>query len=105
RSARELRERGLWVTLNAYGRNVFLDFQEAYDGAEGLWGRINERLPGRGERLRRGGFRFYKVAISRSRITPSQLQSRLSMRRYPAVTGLLTTPSADEFKPPATACG
>jgi hypothetical protein len=48
RSTRELRDRGLWISLEGYGRNVFLDFREVYDGAAGLWGRLAERLAGQG---------------------------------------------------------
>ncbi|MBV8084653.1 MAG: alpha-amylase [Chloroflexi bacterium] len=48
RPARELRERGLWLALGAYGRQVFLDFAQVRDGASGLWRRVCDHLDGRG---------------------------------------------------------
>jgi hypothetical protein len=48
RPARDLREGGLWLQLGAYGRQVFLDFQQVHDGASGLWRRVCEHLNGRG---------------------------------------------------------
>ncbi|HYM83356.1 MAG TPA: alpha-amylase, partial [Candidatus Dormibacteraeota bacterium] len=46
--ASALHERGLFVALDAYGRRVFLDVSETRDGAAGLWGRLADRLEGRG---------------------------------------------------------
>ena len=48
RSCRELRERGLWLTLEAYQGHVFWEFRELGDGAAGQWQRLADRLGGRG---------------------------------------------------------
>ena len=44
RSARELWERGLHVSLDAYGGHVFWEFREVHDGASGQWARLAARL-------------------------------------------------------------
>ena len=44
RSARELWERGLHVSLDAYGGHVFWEFREVRDGASGQWARLAARL-------------------------------------------------------------
>ncbi|MGE4544157.1 MAG: alpha-amylase family glycosyl hydrolase [Pedobacter sp.] len=46
RSARELAEQGLFVTLGPYEAHVFLDFVELVD-ADGSWRRLWQRLDGR----------------------------------------------------------
>ncbi len=48
RSVRELRERGLWVHLDAYGRQVFVDFTDVQDGPSGGWRQLEQQLGGRG---------------------------------------------------------
>jgi glycosidase len=48
RSARDIRERGLWLTLDAYQGHVFWEFREVADGTAGQWRRLAERLGGRG---------------------------------------------------------
>ncbi|HLY64442.1 MAG TPA: alpha-amylase, partial [Chloroflexota bacterium] len=48
RPAHELRGRGVWLSLEGYGRQVFLDFQHVHDTPAGLWRRVTEHLNGRG---------------------------------------------------------
>jgi glycosidase len=48
RSSRDLAERGLPISLGAYGRHVFLDVREVADGAAGQYGRLAATLGGRG---------------------------------------------------------
>ncbi len=44
RSARELWERGLYVSLDAYGGHVYWEFREIHDGSAGQWARLAARL-------------------------------------------------------------
>ena len=44
RSARELWERGLYVSLDAYGGHVYWEFREIHDGTAGQWARLAARL-------------------------------------------------------------
>jgi hypothetical protein len=48
RSAHDIRERGLWLALDAYQGHVFWEFREVRDGVAGQWRRLAERLGGRG---------------------------------------------------------
>jgi hypothetical protein len=48
RSCRDIRERGLWLALDAYQGHVFWEFREVADGVSGQWRRLAERLGGRG---------------------------------------------------------
>jgi len=48
RSSREIWERGLEVTLDAYGTHVFWEFREVIDGVSGQWARLAARLGGNG---------------------------------------------------------
>ena len=48
RSSRELAERGLFVSLDGYGAQVFLDIHEIADTAQGRWGILCGELNGRG---------------------------------------------------------
>jgi glycosidase len=48
RSSRELSERGLFVALEGYQSQVFLDLHEIEDGDHGRWRRLCEELGGRG---------------------------------------------------------
>ena len=48
RSSRELWERGLWLSLDAYQGHVFWEFDEVHDGTAGQWRRLAERLGGAG---------------------------------------------------------
>ena len=48
RSCRDIRERGLWMALDAYQGHVFWEFRELADGVAGQWRRLAERLGGRG---------------------------------------------------------
>jgi glycosidase len=48
RSCRDIHERGLWLTLDAYQGHVFWEFREVRDGVSGQWRRLAERLGGRG---------------------------------------------------------
>jgi hypothetical protein len=48
RSCRDVRERGLWMALDAYQGHVFWEFRELADGVAGQWRRLAERLGGRG---------------------------------------------------------
>jgi hypothetical protein len=48
RSATELRERGLWVRLDAYRCHVFLDFRPVRDDPMHPWARLAAHLGGRG---------------------------------------------------------
>ena len=48
RPATELRERGLFVQLQAYSCHVFVDWHEVRDGSARLYRRVMERLGGRG---------------------------------------------------------
>ncbi len=44
RSTRELWERGLYVSLDAYGGHVYWEFREIRDGTAGQWARLAARL-------------------------------------------------------------
>ena len=44
RSCREIRERGLRVTLDAYEGHVFWEFREVHDGSAGQWARLAATL-------------------------------------------------------------
>ena len=44
RSAHELWERGLYVSLDAYGGHVFWEFREIHDGVAGQWARLAAQL-------------------------------------------------------------
>ncbi|MFL5684923.1 MAG: alpha-amylase family glycosyl hydrolase [Chloroflexota bacterium] len=48
RSCRDIHERGLWLTLDAYQGHVFWEFREVRDGVSGQWRRLAERLGQRG---------------------------------------------------------
>jgi glycosidase len=48
RSSREVRERGLWLALDAYAGHVFWEFDEVHDGSAGQWRRLAEHLGGAG---------------------------------------------------------
>ncbi len=48
RSSREVWERGLWLSLDAYQGHVFWEFDEVRDGTAGQWRRLAERLGGAG---------------------------------------------------------
>jgi len=48
RNSSELFEKGLYVELKAYHRNVFLDFREVEDTGEGIYARLAETLKGKG---------------------------------------------------------
>ncbi len=48
RSSRELWERGLWLSLDAYQGHVYWEFDEVRDGTAGQWRRLAERLGGAG---------------------------------------------------------
>lgn len=48
RSSKELAEKGLFVQLQAFKRNVFLDFREVTDGEDGIYAKLNEMLAGHG---------------------------------------------------------
>ena len=48
RSCRELWERGLHLSLEAYGGHVFWEFRELWDGMAGQWSGLAARLGGRG---------------------------------------------------------
>ena len=48
RSCREIRERGLEVSLGAYGTQVYWEFREVSDGPAGQWARLARRLAGGG---------------------------------------------------------
>ena len=48
RSARDIWEHGLTVSLDAYGAHVFWEFREVWDGVAGQWARLTARLDGAG---------------------------------------------------------
>ena len=48
RSSHELRERGLWLALDAYQGHVFWEFDEVRDGSAGQWRRLTDHLAGAG---------------------------------------------------------
>jgi glycosidase len=48
RLAREIREGGLWLELDAYRCHVLWEFREVRDDGRGLWARLARRLGGRG---------------------------------------------------------
>jgi hypothetical protein len=48
RSCRDLWERGLGLTVEAYGGHVFWEFREVWDGVAGQWASLAARLGGRG---------------------------------------------------------
>jgi glycosidase len=47
-SCRDLWERGLTLSLDAYQGHVFWEFRELHDGTSGQWGRLAQRLAGGG---------------------------------------------------------
>jgi glycosidase len=48
RSCHDIRERGLWLSLDAYEGHVFWEFRELHDGPAGQWRRLTGQLAGRG---------------------------------------------------------
>ncbi|AEJ20713.1 alpha-amylase family glycosyl hydrolase [Gracilinema caldarium] len=48
RSSRELNEKGLFIALDGYQSQVFLDIHEINDNALGHWQRLHDELAGRG---------------------------------------------------------
>jgi glycosidase len=48
RSAREIRDAGLWIRLDAYQGHVFWEFRALRDGVASQWRRLAERLGGAG---------------------------------------------------------
>jgi glycosidase len=48
RSSREIWERGLAISLDAYQAHVFWEFREVWDGVAGQWARLAGRLDGAG---------------------------------------------------------
>ncbi len=48
RSSREIHERGMEFSLDAYATHVFWEFREVRDGSAGQWARLSERLAGAG---------------------------------------------------------
>jgi glycosidase len=48
RSCREIWERGLEISLDAYVAHVFWEFREVWDGVAGQWARLAARLAGAG---------------------------------------------------------
>jgi hypothetical protein len=54
---RELRERGLALSLDAYQGHVFWDFRELRDGETGQWSRLASMLDGRGVPSLQGALR------------------------------------------------
>jgi glycosidase len=61
RSVGEIRERGLHVALHAYETRVFWELRELTDAA-GVWGRLAERLGGRGVPSLEGALRELQLA-------------------------------------------
>ena len=61
RSVAEIRERGVHVSLHAYETRVFWELRELYDAA-GVWGRLAERLGGRGVPSLEGALRELQLA-------------------------------------------
>ena len=61
RSVAEIRERGVHVSLRAYETRVFWELRELYDAA-GVWGRLAERLGGRGVPSLEGALRELQLA-------------------------------------------
>ncbi len=48
RSCAEIRERGLDISLDAYGTHVFWEFHDVQDGVAGQWAKLAARLAGSG---------------------------------------------------------
>jgi glycosidase len=48
RNCKELAEKGLYVELKAFKKNVFLDFREVSDGEDHIYARLAEMLNGKG---------------------------------------------------------
>ena len=48
RSARELREQGLYIELKEYQFHIFMDFRELRDGQDGSWQQLHAHLNGSG---------------------------------------------------------
>ena len=61
RSVAEIRERGMHITLRAYETRVFWELRELSDAA-GVWGRLAERLGGRGVPSLEGALRELQLA-------------------------------------------
>ena len=61
RSVADIRQRGLHVALRAYETRVFWEIRELYDSS-GVWGRLAERLGGRGVPSLEGALRELQLA-------------------------------------------
>jgi hypothetical protein len=55
RSSKDISERGLFISLEGYGAQVFLDIHEVEDDYRGRWARLHTELNGRGVRDLKAG--------------------------------------------------
>ena len=88
RSCRELWERGLTMSLEAYGGHVFWEFREVWDGVAGQWARLAARLAGSGVPSLDDAFRELQLepvhAPLRAIFTDGQVRAVLDGEASPA---------------------
>ena len=80
RSCREIRERGLDVSLGAYGTQVYWEFREVSDGAAGQWARLARRTGG-------GRGAIYRRCAARDAARPGARAAARDLRRQPRRLG------------------
>jgi glycosidase len=107
RPAGELRERGLWVQLDAYQGHVFWELREIRDAA-GLWRRLADHLGGRGvasleDALRELELEPVHAAVRSALAVPAFLD--LVRGRSSAALGVLDRPLAAMAEAVRTATG
>ncbi len=81
-------ERGLTISLEAYGGHVFWEFREVWDGVAGQWARLAERLAGTGVRSLDNSFRELQLEPVhrplRAIFTDGQVRAVLDREASPA---------------------
>ncbi len=92
--ANDVHERGLYVELPAYGRHVFVDVAEVRDGSAGLWGRLADRLAGRGVASLDASLRELELEPVHAALRRVFADGVLSGLVAPAITPAIASPPA-----------